>query len=94
MDKKQKNPVYDTGRPKSALKNIQMTIKEAVMIAAENVGEDGKGRGQLIGYLTYIARTEPKAFTTLLAKILPTELTGSGGQPLNITITRFSDEPK
>jgi hypothetical protein len=52
------------------------TVGEAVVFAAAEVGEDGLGKGGLVGYLCRIARTEPKSFAALLVRVLADQLTG------------------
>jgi hypothetical protein len=49
---------------------------EAILLAAEKVGEDGLGRDALVGYLRRIALTEPKAFASLLCRVLADHITG------------------
>lgn len=46
-------------------------LVEAIISAAAQVGEDGLGKGGLVGYLVRIARTEPKLFSSLLAGVIP-----------------------
>jgi hypothetical protein len=40
----------------------------AVVLAAEQVGEDGRGRGGFRGYLARLARTEPRFFAKLFVR--------------------------
>ena len=46
------------------------TFADAVIYAAEQVGEDGLGKNGLTGYLTHLARFYPKIFVTLLARLI------------------------
>ena len=46
-------------------------------MAAEQVGEDGKGKDGLVGYLRKIARTQPKTYAALLGRLLPYQITES-----------------
>jgi hypothetical protein len=46
-------------------------------MAGEIVGPDGKGRNGLTGYLTKIARTDPRAYLALLGRLMPVELRSS-----------------
>lgn len=46
-------------------------LKEATLVAAELCGQDGKGKGQLVGYFMMLAREHPAVFGRLLLKILP-----------------------
>ena len=59
------------GRPKGSLNKTTTTLKDAILIAATRVGEDGKGRDGLVGYLMMIARREPKSMSMLLARLVP-----------------------
>ena len=43
-------------------------------MAGEIVGSDGKGRDGLLGYLTRIARRDPKTYCGLLGRLLPVDL--------------------
>lgn len=43
---------------------------EAVVLAAQAVGEDGRGKNGLVGYLTYVARRHPKSFLALRLDVL------------------------
>lgn len=64
---------------------VTHTIKEAVLLAANNVGdilyaqgEEGTGmklaNKGLVGYLEAVAMTDMKAFTGLMAKIMPVQI--------------------
>jgi hypothetical protein len=47
------------------------SLNEALLMAADAVGEDGKGRRGRVGYFTVLAQKEPKLFATLLLRVLP-----------------------
>lgn len=79
------------GRPKGAPNKTTALLKEAIIRAAEAVGEDGKGRGKLTGYCTFLAKEEPKAFAQLLGKVLPMQIAGDDGGPVVLEIVRFAD---
>lgn len=66
------------GRPNKTTK----TLKEAILLAAEQVGEDGKGKDALVGYLRRVAKQDVKAFAGLLGKVLPLQITGAEGRTL------------
>ena len=60
------------GRRKgSPHRKIPTIIREAALIACENVGRDGRGKDGLIGYFERIALVEPVAMVGLVGKILP-----------------------
>lgn len=46
-------------------------------MAAEEVGEDTKGKDGLVGYLKWMAKNEAKAYATLLGRVVPLHITGS-----------------
>jgi hypothetical protein len=56
---------------------ITVDLKRAIIAAAVQHGEDGEGRDELVGYLRLLARKHRKAFTMLLGKMLPYDLTGT-----------------
>ena len=75
------------GRQKGTPNKLTSALKDAIIAAATNVGNpaDG-GKGGLQGYLEFIAKSDVKAMAGLLGKVLPMQLTGDDGGPLNITI--------
>lgn len=78
------------GRPKGSPNKTTAALKEAILLAAEQVGEDGKGKGELTGYLRFLAKGEPKAFAGLLGKVLPMQVTGEDGGAVIVEIHRFA----
>jgi hypothetical protein len=76
------------GRAKGTPNKTTVLVKEAILKAAEAAGEDKQGKDGLVGYMTFLAKEEPKAFSTLLAKIIPTQVTGEDGGAIR-TITRI-----
>ncbi len=72
------------GRKKGVPNKTTTVLKEAIMLAAEQVGVDGKGKDGLTGYLRGLAVKEPKAFAVILGKTLPldTRLANPDGTPL------------
>jgi hypothetical protein len=80
-------PTTDTRRPPNAGKGrtkgtpnkTTAILKQAILLAAEEVGEDGKGKGGTTGYCRRLALQEPKAFASLMGRILPTQVTGEDG---------------
>jgi hypothetical protein len=66
------------GRPKGSVNKVVRDLKEGVLTAAENIGnEDFNGTG-LIGYLEDLGRHHKRAFASLLVKVLPMSVTGDG----------------
>ena len=72
------------GKPKGAVTKSTKTLKEAILLAAEQVGMDGNGRDGLTGYLVRVAQEDVKAFSALLGKVLPLQVTGVDGGPVQI----------
>lgn len=64
------------GRVKGQPNKITRQLKDAIIMAAEQCGEDGKGKDQLVGYLKRLARNYPKTFAALLGRVLPMQITG------------------
>jgi hypothetical protein len=71
-------PNRGRGRPPGTPNKTTATLKEAILLAAETVGKDGKGDRGLQGYLETLAMLDPKAFSALLGKVLPLQVVGSG----------------
>jgi hypothetical protein len=61
-------PENGRGRTQDAKNKATGAFADALMLAAQQVGEDNRGRNGLIGYLSRIARTEPKLFFRLLIR--------------------------
>lgn len=66
------------GRKAGVPNKVTTVLREAVMLAAEKVGEDGEGKGGAVGYLCMLARSEPKAFAALLGRAMPLQVEGTG----------------
>jgi hypothetical protein len=49
-----------------------------IIEAAANLGRDGNGAGGVTGYLEYLGRHHPKAFSHLLGKVLPLTVRAEG----------------
>lgn len=59
------------GRGAGKPNRVTTLLKDAIIMAAEKVGEDGDGKDELVGYLKRLAKNEPKAFAGLLGRVLP-----------------------
>jgi hypothetical protein len=70
------------GRPKGRVNATTQHLKDAILIAAQQSGIDGCGKAGLVGYLMRLAQYEPKAFASLLARVLPLQVTGEDGGPV------------
>lgn len=70
------------GKPVGAVSKTTKALKEAILLAAELSGQDTNGEGGLVGYLRRVADEDVKAFSGLLGKVLPLQLTGADGRTL------------
>lgn len=68
------NPPPARGRPPGAQNKTTRILKEALLLAAEQTGENLRGRHGLVGYLRRQARREPRAFMGMLARVLPMQV--------------------
>ena len=85
-----KPPNAGKGRVKGVPNRSTTALKEAILQAAEKTGADMQGKGGLTGYLTFLAKDEPKSFAMLLGKVLPMQVTGADGGPVEaVTEIRF-----
>ena len=75
------------GRPKGKPNKTTALLKEATLMAAEQVGEDGTGKAGLVGFLKVQAAKENNGpFMALLGKVLPLQVTGEDGKGIKIVI--------
>lgn len=82
------------GRQKGTPNKNTSLLKDAIIEAAESVGEDGQGKGSLTGYCKYLAISEPKAFAGLLGRVLPTQITGDAENPLVVADLSTADRAR
>jgi len=61
------------GRQAGTPNKITALLKDEILQAASDAHPDGR-----LGYLTEQARENPTAFMTLLGKVLPTQVEGTG----------------
>ncbi|WP_019221278.1 hypothetical protein [Bartonella senegalensis] len=84
-------PLRRRGRKKGALNKATRRFNEALLTAAEQAGyhygEDG-----LVSYLQYHALNNPVPFFSLLAKVLPLQVTGEAECDIK-TISRVEIVP-
>lgn len=73
------------GRPKGQANKTTTALKEAILAAAAEHGEDDRGTDGLKGYLRKVAREDVKAFSGLLGRVLPLDVNASG--TFNVTIS-------
>jgi hypothetical protein len=68
-----------SGNPKRGPNKLTRDLKEGIVDAAIRHGEDGKGKAGLEGYLFMLAKKHPKQYTSLLARVMPLQITGNVG---------------
>jgi hypothetical protein len=68
-----------SGNPKRGPNKLTRDLKEGIIDAAVAIGGDGKGSEGLIGYLKMLAKKHPKQYTSLLARVMPLQITGNVG---------------
>lgn len=73
------------GRPKGSPNRITKALKDAIILAAEEAGYDGKGKDGLVGYLKHVADTDVKAFCGLLGRVLPLQLSAEDAGQMVVT---------
>jgi hypothetical protein len=80
------------GRVNGTPNKTTRVLHEAVILAAEQVGEDGRGSNGLVGYLTRLARDEQKVFGHLLSRFLPDQEAASEPRPVQLITSDMSAE--
>jgi hypothetical protein len=70
-------PPPDVRRKAGTQNRITRDLKHGIIEAAVKLGEDGKGKGGLIGYLRFLGRRHPKAFAQLFGKLIPFQVSGN-----------------
>jgi hypothetical protein len=90
-----KPPAAGMGRKKGTPNKTTAALKDAILMAAAAVGEDGCGKGALTGYLTMVAKTDVKAFAGLLGRVLPMTVGADPDNPLSVIFqTTYEAPPK
>lgn len=62
------------GRARGQRNRTTTMLKDAILQAATLVGQDGKGKDGLVGYLKMLAVKEKSVYARLLEKVLPLQL--------------------
>ena len=73
LQKKSRNELLRQANLSPEHREIIDLVREAIIEAAVQHGDDGRGRDGLIGCCKYICRENPGAFAGLLAKVLPAQ---------------------
>jgi len=76
------------GRPKGKPNKTTALLKDAILKAAEGAG----GPDGMVGYLQAQAAANPGPFMSLLGKVLPMQIAGDDGGPLQIIVKRYADD--
>lgn len=76
------------GRPKGTPNRTTALLKDAILKAAEAAG----GAEGMVGYLTQQAQENPGPFMALLGKVLPMQVAGEDGGPIQVVIQRFGGD--
>ena len=70
--------VPGSGRKKGTPNKVNALLKDQILQALDELGG--------VAYLVKLARENPTAFSTLLGRILPTQVTGPGDGPVQISV--------
>tara|TARA_R110000737_G_scaffold319063_1_gene330156 strand:+ start:153 stop:479 length:327 start_codon:yes stop_codon:yes gene_type:complete len=65
------------GRKKGVPNKNTTLLKDAILMAAEKAGND-MGDNGMVSYLEFQATENPNGFMTLMGKVLPMQINGSG----------------
>lgn len=76
------------GRQKGTPNKTTALLKDAVLKAATQAGREGG----LVGYLQRQADLNPGPFIALLGKVLPLQISGEDGAPLQVSVVRFTGD--
>ncbi len=72
------------GRKKGVPNKVTIQMKEAILMAAELEGYDRKGKDGLVGFMRKLSRRNVVVYGRLLEKLLPYQLTGKDGSPMQV----------
>lgn len=90
-DKVQRSRALSCGLPSDLPKEAALQLKEAILLAAEQSGEDCQGKDGLVGYLRRIANEDIKTFSGFLAKVLPLQVAGDPENSLRVVVATGID---
>jgi hypothetical protein len=60
-------------------------LKEAILLAAELEGRDGRGKDELVGFLRRVANEDIRAFAMLLGRVLPLQVEARTDMSVEVT---------
>lgn len=84
-----KPPAAGKGRVKGSVNKTTALLKDAILKAAEAAGGPPDG---LVRYLKEQAVKNPGPFMALLGKVLPLQVTGPDGGPIQVEAVRFGQK--
>ena len=73
------------GRKAGVPNKIPTLLKDAVLVAASQLGFDGMGKDGLVGYLQRLALDHPESFASLLGRVLPLQARAGVGVQEKVT---------
>jgi hypothetical protein len=81
------------GRKKGSINKVPKLLKDAVILAAELEGYDGKGQDQMVGFLRRVIRDDFHGFVGLLARSMLNQETRASSNDVSVEVTyRSVDE--
>lgn len=83
VTEKRMPPNAGKGRPKGALNKTTTSAKEAIALAAEGLG----GADRLIAWAQEDPANEKAFWTSIYTKLLPVQVSGEEGGPIQAVIT-------
>jgi len=72
------------GRAKGTPNKVTVILKDGIMTAMEELGQDLRGKDGVVGFLKRMAIRKPEQFMRLVEKLLPYQLTGKDGGPMQL----------
>ena len=60
----------NSGRPRGP-NRVNRCLREAILVAAQLHGSDGRGRGELVGFLQWLIKRDLRSFVGLMARCVP-----------------------
>lgn len=79
-----------TGRKRGTPNKVTRQLKDMILTALDRAGGHKGG----VGYLTWAAKKQPRAFLALVGRVLPLQVTGGTDNKLTIEIVGISSPVK